>query len=79
MNMRPKADGILISKTRYLIPEKDGLNIELMYLRPQGWLYLCRSGIFFEEQALAIIHLYGLEKMLATQKYHNSHLSQRNL
>lgn len=28
-HMRPKADGILISKTRYLIPEKDGLTIEL--------------------------------------------------
>ena len=28
-HMRPKADGILISKTRYLIPEKDRLTIEL--------------------------------------------------
>ena len=26
-HMRPKADGILISKTRYLIPEKDRLTI----------------------------------------------------
>ena len=28
-HLRPKADGIVISKTRYLIPEKDGLTIEL--------------------------------------------------
>ena len=32
-HMRPKADGILISKTRYLIPEKDGLTIELVISR----------------------------------------------
>lgn len=28
-HLKPKADGILISKTRYLIPEKNGLIIEL--------------------------------------------------
>ena len=28
-HLKPKADGIVISKTRYLIPEKDGLTIEL--------------------------------------------------
>ena len=28
-HLRPKADGIVISKTRYLIPEKNGLTIEL--------------------------------------------------
>ena len=28
-HLKPKADGLVISKTRYLIPEKDGLTIEL--------------------------------------------------
>ena len=28
-HLKPKADGIVISKIRYVIPEKDGLSIEL--------------------------------------------------
>ena len=28
-HLKPKTDGLVISKTRYLIPEKDGLTIEL--------------------------------------------------
>ena len=28
-HLKPKADGIVISKVRYVIPEKDGLSIEL--------------------------------------------------
>ena len=40
-HMRPKADGILISKTRYLIPEKDRLTIELdVFDAPYEGLYL---------------------------------------
>ena len=30
-HLKPKADGLVISKTRYLIPEKDGLTIELEF------------------------------------------------
>ena len=66
-HMRPKADGILISKTRYLIPEKDGLTIELDVFDPpmrdsisQKWNFLLKN------RRSAIIHLYGLEKMLQT-------------
>ena len=29
LHLKPKADGIVLSKTRYLIPEKQGLTIEL--------------------------------------------------
>ena len=40
-HMRPKADGILISKTRYLIPEKNGLTIELdVFDTPYEGLFL---------------------------------------
>ena len=28
-HLKPKSDGLVISKTRYLIPEKNGLTIEL--------------------------------------------------
>ena len=61
-HMRPKADGILISKTRYLIPEKDGLTIELDVFDAisQKWNFLLKS------RHSVIIHLYGSEKMLQT-------------
>ena len=32
-HLKPKADGIVISKTRYVIPEKNGLSIELDIFR----------------------------------------------
>ena len=53
-HMRPKADGILISKTRYLIPEKDGLTIELdVFDAPYEGLYLAEVEFSSEEQALS--------------------------
>ena len=52
-HMRPKADGILISKTRYLIPEKDRLTIELdVFDAPYEGLYLAEVEFSSEEQAL---------------------------
>ena len=51
-HMRPKADGILISKTRYLIPEKDRLTIELdVFDAPYEGLYLAEVEFSSEEQA----------------------------
>ena len=48
--MRPKADGILISKTRYLVPEKDGLTIELdVFDAPYKGLYLAEVEFSSEE------------------------------
>lgn len=53
-HMRPKADGILISKTRYLIPEKDRLTIELdVFDAPYEGLYLAEVEFSSEEQALS--------------------------
>ena len=66
-HMRPKADGILISKTRYLIPEKDDSPLNWMYLMllmkdsiSQKWNFLLKN------RRSVIIHPYGLAKMLRT-------------
>ena len=80
-HMRPKADGILISKTRYLIPEKGGLTIELdVFDIPYEGLYLAEVEFSSEEQALSYNPpaWFG-EDVTNSGKYHNSRLSQRNL
>ena len=66
-HMRPKADGILISKTRYLIPEKMDSPLNWMYLMllmkdsiSQKWNFLLKN------RRSVIIHPYGLAKMLRT-------------
>ena len=79
--MRPKADGILISKTRYLIPEKDGLTIELdVFDAPYKGLYLAEVEFSSEEEALSYAPpaWFG-EDVTNSGKYHNSRLSQGNL
>ena len=80
-HMRPKADGILISKTRYLIPEKDGLTIELdVFDAPYEGLYLAEVEFSSEEQALSYNPPVWFGKDVTNSgKYHNSHLSQGNL
>ena len=80
-HMRPKADGILISKTRYLIPEKDGLTIELdVFDAPYEGLYLAEVEFSSEEQALSYNPpVWFGEDVTNSGKYHNSHLSQGNL
>ena len=80
-HMRPKADGILISKTRYLIPEKGGLTIELdVFDVPYEGLYLAEVEFSSEEQALSYNPpaWFG-EDVTNSGKYHNSRLSQGNL
>ena len=79
--MRPKADGILISKTRYLIPEKDGLTIELdVFDGPYEGLYLAEVEFSSEEQALSYNPpVWFGEDVTNSGKYHNSRLSQGNL
>ena len=80
-HMRPKADGILISKTRYLIPEKDGLTIELdVFDAPYKGLYLAEVEFSSEDQALNYNPpaWFG-EDVTNSGKYHNSRLSQGNL
>ena len=80
-HMRPKADGILISKTRYLIPEKDGLTIELdVFDAPYEGLYLAEVEFSSEEQALSYNPpVWFGEDVTSSGKYHNSRLSQGNL
>ena len=80
-HMRPKADGILISKTRYLIPEKDGLTIELdVFDSPYEGLYLAEVEFSSEEQALSYNPpVWFGEDVTNSGKYHNSRLSQGNL
>lgn len=53
-HLREKADGMLISKRRYLIPEKDGLTIELDVFHGdyEGLIY-AEVEFKSEEQALA--------------------------
>ena len=80
-HMRPKADGILISKTRYLIHEKDELIIELdVFDAPYEGLYLAEVEFSSEEQALSYNPpVWFGEDVTNSGKYHNSHLSQGNL
>lgn len=77
-HMRPKADGILISKTRYLIPEKDGLTIELdIFDAPYEGLNLAEVEFPTEEAALSYTPPFWFGQDVTTSgKYHNSHLSQ---
>ena len=77
-HMRPKADGILISKTRYLIPEKGGLTIELdVFYEPCKGLLL--AEVEFPDEASANSFSppawFG-EDVTFDGRYHNSYLSR---
>ena len=80
-HLREKADGIILSKTRYLIPEKDGLTIELdVFDAPYEGLYLAEVEFSSEEQALSYNPPVWFGKDVTNSgKYHNSRLSQGNL
>jgi CYTH domain-containing protein len=74
-----KADGIVLSKKRYRIPEKDGLTIELdVFDSPYEGLYLAEVEFSSEEQAKAYQPpaWFG-EDVTLSGKYQNSRLSQR--
>ena len=77
-HLRPKADGIVISKTRYLIPEKDGLTIELdIFHKDYDGLFLAEVEFCSEEQANAYVPpaWFG-EDVTYSSEYHNSTLSK---
>lgn len=77
-HLLPKADGILLSKTRYVIPEKDGLSIELdIFDAPYEGLYLAEVEFPSEEAAKAYEPpaWFG-EDVTYSTKYHNSTLSR---
>ena len=77
-HLRPKADGIVISKTRYLIPEKEGLTIELdIFHGEYEGLLLAEVEFSSEEEA----HSYQppawfLEDVTYSPRYHNSNMSK---
>ncbi len=77
-HLKPKADGIVISKTRYLIPEKDGLTIELdVFHEIYKGLLLAEVEFPSEEAANSYIppQWFG-EDVTYSSKYHNSNLSK---
>ena len=79
-HLKPKADGVIISKTRYVIPEKDGLTIELdIFDAPYQGLFLAEVEFSSEEEAISYIppEWFG-EEVTNSSKYHNSTLSKGN-
>ncbi|MBS6454028.1 MAG: CYTH domain-containing protein [Butyrivibrio sp.] len=73
-----KADGNIITKTRYEIPEKDNLTIELdVFERKFDGLLLAEVEFASEEEALGYIppEWFG-EDVSNSTKYHNSTLSR---
>lgn len=77
-HLRPKADGIVISKTRYLIPEKDGLTIELdVFHEDYEGLLLAEVEFPTEEAANSYTPpaWFG-EDVTYSTRYHNSNLSK---
>lgn len=78
LHLLPKADGIVIRKTRYVIPEKDGLSIELdvFHGQHQG-LLLAEVEFPTEEAARAYCPPEWLgEDVTMSTRYHNSVLSR---
>lgn len=77
-HLRPKADGIVISKTRYLIPEKDGLTIELDVFH-EDYEGLLLAEVEFPSEEAANSYLppswFGKDVTYST-KYHNSNMSK---
>lgn len=80
-HLKKKIDGNLISKKRYVIPEKNNLNIELdLFSPPFEWLVLAEVEFPTEEAARAYIppSWFG-EDVTYSGKYHNSYLSRLQL
>lgn len=77
-HLKQKTDGVLISKTRYLIPEKDGLTIELdVFHAPYDGLLLAEVEFPSEEAAEGYTppRWFGKDVTFSTE-YHNSTLSR---
>ena len=77
LHLRPKADGLVISKTRYLIPEKNGLTIELDVFH-QEYEGLLLAEVEFPDEASALSFTppewFGTDVTFSSE-YHNSTLS----
>lgn len=78
--LRTKIDGILISKTRYLIPYGEAYTIELdVFEGVYKGLYLAEVEFPSEEEANAFLppSWFG-EDVTFSAKYHNSTMSKKN-
>lgn len=77
-HLKPKTDGILIVKDRYVIPEKDGLFIELDVFR-ETYEGLLMAEVEFPTREAAEAYIppewFG-EEVTWSSRYHNSALSQ---
>ena len=80
-HLRPKIDGLLIAKTRYLIPLDDKLTAELdIFEEDLKGLVIVEVEFDSIEEANAFTapDWFG-EDVTNSGKYHNSHLSQHGL
>lgn len=78
-HLKPKADGIVLSKTRYLLPEKDHLTIELdVFHGIYEGLFLAEVEFPSEDAATAYEPpaWFG-EDVTYSSQYHNSTLSKK--
>lgn len=78
-HLKTKTDGILISKTRYLIPLDEKLTIELdVFDAPYEGLFLAEVEFSSEEEAnLFTPPAWFGEDVTFSTAYHNSHLSRK--
>ena len=77
-HLKSKADGLVISKTRYLLPEKDGLTIELdVFHADYEGLFLAEVEFPSEEAANSYTPpaWFGRDVTFSSD-YHNSTLSK---
>ncbi len=77
-HLKEKADGIVICKDRYVIPEKDGLSIELdIFHEAYEGLLLAEVEFSSEEAAKSYLPpVWFGEDVTYSSKYHNSTLSK---
>ena len=78
LHLKEKADGIVLSKTRYLLPLDNGLTIELdVFDAPYETLYLAEVEFPSVDEANSFVapDWFG-EDVTYSGKFHNSYLSQ---
>ena len=77
VHLREKADGVLITKTRYLVPIHDGLTAEIdVFSSPNPGLYLAEVEFDSIEAANDFVppEWFG-EDVTEDGRYHNSYMS----
>ena len=78
LHLKPKADGLVISKTRYLIPEKNRLTIELDVFH-QEYEGLLLAEVEFSSQEVAesyCPHDWFVEDVTFSVRYHKRTFSR---